>query len=206
MNAAATFNSAAVPGVYVYTANGAEVNAGSYLAVGTYTLGVTFYPTDAVDYATSTASGGTLTVTKASTTAAVGATQMLVASDGTGNYTSVQAAVNTLSSTGGSVYIKPGTYTGFITVVQPNIALRGLGGDPTKVILTHEAGAFGSTYPYTGEFTAANESNGDQLPSGSTVSTGDSGSAQRFMSRGEPIRRSARHRLPRSTSMLRTFR
>ena len=184
LNAAATFNSAAVPGVYVYTANGAEVNAGSYLAIGTYTLGATFYPTDAVDYASSTASGGTLTVTKATTTAAVGATQMLVAADGTGNFTSVQAAVNTLSSTGGSVYIKPGTYTGFITVVQPNIALRGLGGDPTKVILTHEAGAFGSTYPYTGEFTAANESNGDQLPSGSTVSTGDSGSATLYVARG----------------------
>ena len=74
--------------------------------------------------------------------------------------------------------------TGNVAVVQPNVALRGLGGDPTQVILTHEAGAFGSTYPYTGEFTAANESNGDQLPAGSTVSTGDAGSATLYVARG----------------------
>jgi pectin methylesterase-like acyl-CoA thioesterase len=183
LNAVATFGGSAVPGVFVYTANGVEVNAATYLAIGPYTLGATFYPTDSADYSSTTVSGGSFTVTKASTIAGVGATQMLVASDGTGNYTSVQAAVNALP-TGGSVYIKPGTYNGFVTVVQPNVALRGLGGDPTKVILTHEAGAFGSTYPYTGEFTAANESNGDQLPAGSTVSTGDSGSATLYVARG----------------------
>ena len=184
LNATATFNGATVPGVFVYTANGNEINAASYLPVGTYTLNATFYPIDTTDYTTALVSGGTLTVTKATTTAAVGATQNLVASDGTGNYANVQAAINALPATGGSVYIKPGTYTGFLTVVQPNVALRGLGGDPTQVILTHEAGAFGSSYPYTGEFTVANMSNGDQLPGGSTVSTGDAGSATLFVARG----------------------
>lgn len=185
LNATATYNSATVPGTFVYTANGAEVNAASYLAIGTYTLSATFYPIDNIDYLPATVSGGTFTVTKASTTAAVGATQNLVASDGTGNFTKVEDAINSLPATGGSVYIKPGTYTGFLTVVQPNVALRGLGGDPTQVILTHEAGAFGgSSYPYTGEFTAANMSNGDQLPTGSTISTGDAGSSTLFVARG----------------------
>jgi polygalacturonase/sugar lactone lactonase YvrE len=175
------------PGSFIYTATPSGgtaqyIHSASYLPIGTYSLGVTFVPTDSVDYAQSTASVGSYTVSKASTTAAVGATQMLVASDGTGNYTSVQAAINALPN-GGSVYIKPGTYTGSLTVVQPNIALRGLGGDPTKVILTHEGGAFGSTYPYTGEFTSA-QSNGAQLPSGSSLFTGDEGSATLVVAKG----------------------
>jgi len=182
------------PGVFVYTAtpsggSAQNIHSASYLPIGTYALGVTFVPNDSVDYAQSTGSVSSYTVTKATTTAPVGVTQMLVAADGTGNYTTVQAGVNALPS-GGSVYIKPGTYPGFITVVQPNVALRGLGGDPTKVILTHEAGAFGSTYPYTGEFqqTGINAgnggSNGYQLPASSTIYTGDVGSATLNVTKG----------------------
>jgi pectin methylesterase-like acyl-CoA thioesterase len=189
LNATAT-----APGTFIYTAtptggSALNIHTASYLPVGTYSLGVTFVPTDAVDYAQSTASVPTFTVTQATTTAALGATQMLVAADSTGNFTTVQAAVNTLPN-GGSVYIKPGTYPGFITVVQPNVALRGLGGDPTKVILTHEAGAFGSTYPYTGEFqqTGINAGNGGssgyQNPSGSTIYTGDVGSSTLVVTKG----------------------
>jgi pectin methylesterase-like acyl-CoA thioesterase len=182
-----------VPGVYVYTATptaggtAQNIHSASYLAIGTYTLGVTFVPTDSADLQQSTASGGTLTITKASTTAGLGATQNLVASDGTGNYTSIQTAVNALPS-GGSIYIKPGTYTGDITVVQPSIALRGLGGDPTKVILTHPGGSFGGSgntgvYQYAGEFTSA-QNNGFQLPSGSSLFTGDEGSATLVVAKG----------------------
>ena len=109
-----------------------------------------------------------------------------MAADGSGNYTTVQAAVNALGSAGGSVYIKPGSYNGFVTVVQPNVALRGLGGDPTAVILTKSAGAFsnsGSVYQYSGEFTAAN-SNGAQLPAGSSLFNGDEGSATLVVAKG----------------------
>jgi pectin methylesterase-like acyl-CoA thioesterase len=176
-----------VPGAFVYTATSGSastnIHSASYLPIGSYNLSVAFIPTDSVDYAApSTTPTATLSVTQASTTAAIGATQTLVASDGTGNYTTVQAAVNALPS-GGSIYIKPGTYNGFVTVVQPNISLRGLGGDPTKVVLTHAAGAFGSSYPYTGEFTAAN-SNGAQLNAGSSLFTGDEGSATIVVARG----------------------
>ena len=146
-------------------------------------------------------------MTKASTTAAVGTTQNLVATDSTGNSSSVAAINLPLATTGGAIYIKPGTYTGFPTVeVQPNVALRGLGGDPTQVIPTHEAGAFGSTYLYTGEFTAANMSNGDQLPVGSTISTGDPGSSTLFVARAVNTAREFGSTLRPSTSTRRTCR
>lgn len=186
LNASATFNSATVPGTFVYTANGAEINAASYLAVGSYTLNATFYPIDSVDYTTTTIAGGTLTVNQATTTAAVGATQNLVASDGSGNYTGVQAAINALGAGGGSIYIKPGTYTGSLTVVQPNVALRGLGGDPTQIILTHSGGAFNNGQQqnqYAGEFNSS-QNNGYQLPSGSSLFNGDQGSATLVVARG----------------------
>ena len=161
LNAIATYGGSQVSGAYVYTANGTEVNAATYLGIGSYTLGVTFYPTDAVDYGTSTASGGTLTVTKASTTAAVGATQNLVAADGTGNYTSLQTAINALPNTGGSIYIKPGTYTGFVTVVKPNVSLYGLGGNSNNVVVTNEDGAFSAPF-LPGQGVGNNGSSGDQ--------------------------------------------
>jgi len=189
LNATATSSGQNAPGAFIYTAtptggSATYVHSASYLPIGTYALGVTFVPTDSVDYAQSTASVASYTVTKASTTAAVAASQMLVAADGSGNYTNVQAAVNALPS-GGSIYIKPGTYTGDITVVQPNVALRGLGGDPTKVILTHAGGAFGGSgvYAYAGEFTVAME-NGYQLPAGSSQFTGDEGSATLVIAKG----------------------
>jgi sugar lactone lactonase YvrE len=199
LNATASYGGNAIPGVYVYTANGTEIHAASYLARGSYTLGVTFYPTDSTDYLTNTAAGGTFTVNQASTSAPIGGTQMLVAADGTGNYTSVQAAVNALNATsssaislsnpqgyiGGSVYIKPGTYTGNITVAQPNVALRGLGGDPTQVILTHSGGAFNNgqaVNQYAGEFNSS-QNNGYQLPAGSALLNGDEGSATLVVAR-----------------------
>ncbi len=180
-----------VPGFYLYTAmpsGGAAttVHSASFLPIGTYSLQVTFVPADAVDFASSTASVASYTVSKASTTAGLGATQMLVAADGTGNYTSIQAAINAISATaGGSVYIKPGTYTGDVTVVQPNVSLRGLGGDPTAVILTHAGGAFGGAgvYMYAGEFNTS-QANGYQLPAGSSLFNGDEGSATLVVAKG----------------------
>jgi pectin methylesterase-like acyl-CoA thioesterase len=183
---------ASVPGVFVYMATpsgggASEINSASYLSIGTYSLAVTFYPTDSIDYTGSTSSVSTYTVTKATTTATVAATQFLVASDGTGNYTGVQAAINAVGASGGSVYIKPGTYTGDLTVVQPGVSLRGLGGDPTKVILTHASGSFsvnpGSVYNYAGEFNTS-YSNGYQLPANSSLFSGDEGSATLVVAKG----------------------
>jgi hypothetical protein len=183
LDATASANGAQVPGTFVYSATNASsastfIHSASFLPIGTYTLTGTFYPTDSTDYTTSSAMITNFTVTKASTTAAVGVTQMLVAADGTGNYSSAQSAINALPVSGGSVYIKPGTYTGSVTVVQPNVSLRGLGGNPSAVVLQHSGGSFGSSgvYAYAGEFTSA-QNNGAQLPAGSSLFSGDEGSA-----------------------------
>jgi hypothetical protein len=188
LNATAASGGNSVPGTFVYTANSAEVNAASYLAINTYSLGVTFYPTDSVDYSSSTGSVSNFVVQQATTTAPIGGSQVVVGT--TGNYSSVQAAINALPVTGGSVYIQPGTYTGDVSVTQPNVALRGLGGDPTKVIITHPGGAFssssGSVYSYAGEFNTS-ITNGYQLPAGSTLFNsvaGDAGSATLVVARG----------------------
>ena len=162
--------SPAVPGNFVYTATPSggspiTVDAATYLPIGSYTLGVTFYPSDSVDYASSTSSAGSYTVIKANTTAVAGASTSVVAVDGTGNYTNLSAALAALPTTGGAIYIKPGTYAGQNAISYPNVALRGLGGDPTKVILAGEDGAFSSPYlGYLGTGTGAGNANanGDQ--------------------------------------------
>ena len=161
-----TGTSSAAPGTFVYTAtptggSAQAIDASTYLPIGAYSLAVTFVPTDSTDYSSATGSVASFTVTKASTAAAIGGTQNLVAADGSGNFTSLQAAINALPAAGGSIYVKPGTYTGFVTVVQPNVSLRGLGGDPTKVILTNEAGAFSPPY-LAGQSAGNNGSTGDQ--------------------------------------------
>jgi pectin methylesterase-like acyl-CoA thioesterase/sugar lactone lactonase YvrE len=189
LNATASSGGIPVAGNVIYTATPASgpavsIHSASYLPIGTYSLAATFVPNDGTNFSTATGSVATYTVTKANTSAPVGTSQMLVAADGTGNFTSVQAAVNGLPS-GGSIYIKPGTYTGNIAVVQPNVAIRGLGGDPAQVILKHSGGAFGGSgvYAYAGEFTPA-MTNGSQLPAGSTLFNGDEGSATLVVAKG----------------------
>jgi pectin methylesterase-like acyl-CoA thioesterase len=190
LDATAMSGGVTVPGYVIYTAtpsggSASPIHSATFLPVGNYSLGATFVPNDAVDFSGATGAIAMYTVMKATTTAPVGATQMLVAADGTGNFTGVQAAVNALPATGGSIYIKPGTYTGDVAVVQPNVSLRGLGGDPTQVVITHAGGAFGGSgvYQYAGEFNSS-ITNGSQLQSGSTLFSGDEGSATLVVAKG----------------------
>jgi sugar lactone lactonase YvrE len=162
-----------VAGNFVYTATPSAgspitIDAATYLPIGSYSLAVTFYPSDSVDYTSSAGSVGSYTVSKANTTAVAGATLNLVAADGTGNYTNLSAALAALPTTGGTVYIKPGTYTGQNAISYPNVSLRGLGGDPTKVILTGEDGSFSS--PFTGYL-------GTGTGQGNSNASGDQGSS-----------------------------
>ena len=134
-------SSGGLPGSFAYTAtvsggSAVTITSNSFLPVGTYSLGVTFTPTDAVDYTTGTASVPVLTIGKASTTSTVGPTQSVVAADGSGNYTTLGAAIAALPAGGGAIFMRPGTYTGQNLISTSNVQLRGLGGDPTKVILT----------------------------------------------------------------------
>ena len=165
------FNAASggVPGAYVYSATPTggstrAVDAASYLPIGTYSLAVSFIPTDAIDYLPSSATVASYTVTKAVTAAAVGVSTNVVAADGSGNFSTVAAAVAALPVTGGTIYIAPGTYNGQFTISYPNVALRGLGGDPTKVVITAEGGAFDAPLP-------------PGAPAGNNGASGDQGSA-----------------------------
>ena len=159
--------SPSISGTFAYTAtpsggSATGVDASTYLPIGSYALAVTFTPNDAVDYTTATANVASYTVTKANTTASAGASTNVVAADGTGNYTTLTAALTALPVTGGTIYIKPGTYTGQNAISYPNVALRGLGGDATKVILTAEDGAFSSPFVYPGSGAGNANASGDQ--------------------------------------------
>jgi len=62
---------------------------------------------------------------------------------GTGHYTTLQAAVNALPSTGGEVKIETGTYTGQATISKPNVWLLGQG-TVSNTILTDNLSAAGA--------------------------------------------------------------
>jgi sugar lactone lactonase YvrE len=171
LNAAVT---PSIPGYFIYSTtaapsctatNGGTINSATYLSIGTYTLYATFCPTDSTDFASASTTVSNYTVTQATTTASVGASTNVVAADGSGNYNTLSAALIALPTTGGSIYIKPGTYTGQNAISYPNVYLRGLGGDPTKVILTAEDGAFSTgaaAYLGTGDGSGNANANGDQ--------------------------------------------
>jgi sugar lactone lactonase YvrE len=167
---AGVLNAAVTPlvaGNFTYTAtpsggSPAAIDASSYLPIGTYSLAVTFTPVDLVDFVGATGSVASYSVTKANTTAGVGASNNVVAADGTGNFTSLTAALVALPVTGGTIYLKPGTYTGQNAISYPNVSLRGLGGDPTKVIITGEDGAFSAPFVYPGSGPGNANASGDQ--------------------------------------------
>lgn len=98
------------------------------------------------------------------------ATTVTVAGDGSGNYTTVQAAVDAAPANSSSTYtinIKPGTYRGVVTIPsnKPNISLVGTGSSASAVVIVegHAAGLTkpdGSTYGTSGSatvFIAAND-------------------------------------------------
>lgn len=146
------------------------IDASTYLPIGSYTLYATFCPTDTTDYnSVSITTGISYTVSKATTTAEVGASQMVVAPSG-GNYTSLTTALQALPATGGTIYLAPGIYAGQNVISYPNVQLRGLGGDATQVILTGENGAFS-----TSTFTTATLPTGFSF--GPAGKGGDEGSA-----------------------------
>src|SRR3954447_3850065 len=108
--------------------------------------------------------GGTAAVTTAGILFATGvahaATSAVVAKDGTGNYTSVQAAVNAVPANNSSrftITIKPGTYYEVVTVPsnKPNVSFVGSTGNAADVVITydHASGSKksdGSTYGTAG--------------------------------------------------------
>ncbi|TQY08182.1 MULTISPECIES: pectinesterase family protein [Rhizobium] len=78
-----------------------------------------------------------------------------------GSFSTIQAAINALPATGGTIRIPPGVYSETINITQPNVKLIGTGTDATKVVITgnHSAGATnqatGQPYGTSGSYTVA---------------------------------------------------
>lgn len=72
---------------------------------------------------------------------------LYVAADGTGEFVSLQDAVNAAPSEGVVIHIAPGMYRESVTIDKPNIHLIGSGHDPSKVVLIDDksAGTSGGT-------------------------------------------------------------
>jgi polygalacturonase len=66
---------------------------------------------------------------------------LYVAADGTGEYSSVQQAIDAAPETGATISIAPGTYREVVTVKKPGIFLRGGGRDPAKIVIVFNKSA-----------------------------------------------------------------
>lgn len=80
--------------------------------------------------------------------AAFAADPIVVAKDGSGDFQTVQAAIDAASPAGAVIRIRPGTYVEKIVIDKPKIQLRGLGADPSQVVLSFNlsSGTAGGTY------------------------------------------------------------
>jgi pectin methylesterase-like acyl-CoA thioesterase len=97
---------------------------------------------------------------------------IVVAADGSGQHTTVQAAINAAPSNSAStvtIAIKPGTYRGVFSVpsAKTNLHLLGLGANPSSVVLVenHSAGTLkpdGTTYGTNGSASATVSGRGFQ--------------------------------------------
>lgn len=72
---------------------------------------------------------------------------LLVAQDGSGDYRSIQAALQAAPASGAIIKIKPGTYYETLAIDTPHLELRGLGSNPSQVVISagHSAGDSGGT-------------------------------------------------------------
>jgi polygalacturonase len=61
-----------------------------------------------------------------------------VAADGTGDYYSVQAALNKVPATGGLVLVAPGVYRERVLVTQSHVTLKSANPDPTRTVIVYD--------------------------------------------------------------------
>ncbi|MGA8937955.1 MAG: pectinesterase family protein [Acidobacteriaceae bacterium] len=73
---------------------------------------------------------------------------LYVSTDGTGDFTSIQRALDEAPSTGALVLVGPGTYHEVLTIDKPNIILRSDNPDASKtvVVIDKSAGTSGGTF------------------------------------------------------------
>jgi polygalacturonase len=72
---------------------------------------------------------------------------LYVAADGTGDYYSIQRAIDVAPQTGGLILVAPGTYREVLTVSKPNIEIRSANPDARKTVVVNDrsAGTAGGT-------------------------------------------------------------
>lgn len=72
---------------------------------------------------------------------------LYVAADGTGDFYSIQTAIDTAPASGATLLIAPGTYRESISIAKPNIELRGSNPDASKTVIIFDksAGSSGGT-------------------------------------------------------------
>jgi pectin methylesterase-like acyl-CoA thioesterase len=72
---------------------------------------------------------------------------LYVAADGTGDFYSIQHALDAAPKSGATVLVAPGTYREVLTIDKPNIRLRSANGDAAKtvVVMNKSAGTSGGT-------------------------------------------------------------
>jgi polygalacturonase len=66
---------------------------------------------------------------------------LIVAQDGSGDFRSVQSAVDALPDEGGTIAIKPGTYREVVTIRKPHVYMSGDSADPNAVTIVYGNGA-----------------------------------------------------------------
>jgi polygalacturonase len=85
---------------------------------------------------------------------------LYVAADGTGDFSSIQRAIDAAPATGGAVImVAPGTYREVLTIDKPDIQLRSANADPSRTVVVNDrsAGRNGGTlHSATVNVTAAN--------------------------------------------------
>jgi polygalacturonase len=84
---------------------------------------------------------------------------LYVAADGTGDFYSIQQALDVAPATGATLNIAPGIYRETISVTKPNIELRGANADASKTVIVFDksAGSSGGTlHSATAEFRGDN--------------------------------------------------
>jgi len=92
-------------------------------------------------------------------------TEAIVAGNGSGDFRSVQEAVDSLVASGGTVSVKPGTYREVVRTAKPNVRLVGLSDDPSKVVIVYGNSAYssGSTFKSATVFISGDDFYGANL-------------------------------------------
>src|SRR5204863_79406 len=92
-------------------------------------------------------------------------TEAVVAADSSGDFGSVQDAVDSLVAGGGTIRIKPGTYREVVRIAKPHVRLIGLSDDPSRVLIVYGNSAYssGSTFKSATVYISGDDFYGENL-------------------------------------------